>query len=157
MFAKLRSWVFAVDPGEKHVGLAWTRACPTLMGGESVGSRYATATCEPTEAVDKFYLWAEAAMSAADPVLVIEEWRLYPEESSNMIGREMLTSENIGEFLFVARRHCIRVVKQKTDIKRPMAGILNGRGLKACGDSRHAKDAELHMWYFCLGKDLPGT
>jgi hypothetical protein len=158
MFAKLRAWVFAVDPGEEYAGLAWTRAAASLVGGETVGSRYATATVSPDDGVDRFYLWAEAVkgFGVLDPVLVIEEYRMYPDKVQMHSGKTIPTSENIGAFKYVARVHGIRVVEQPAGIKRPMAGVMNGRAVKALGDTRHAKDAELHMWYFCLGKELPG-
>jgi hypothetical protein len=58
-------------------------------------------------------------------------------------------------FKWAAMQYDVRVQEQPASIKKPMAGLLNGRALKACGDSRHAKDAELHMWYFVLNKELP--
>jgi hypothetical protein len=157
MFRKLRPWIFAVDPGQQYAGLSWTRSCPELIGGETVGSRYATRTADPIDAVRLFSTWAEAAQmsSVQDPVLVIEEYRLFPDKVAMQTGKTIPTAENIGMFKWAAMQYDVRVQEQPASIKKPMAGLLNGRALKACGDSRHAKDAELHMWYFVLNKELP--
>jgi hypothetical protein len=158
MFAKLRPWVFAIDPGEEHAGMAWTRDLPTLIGGETVGSRFTAATDNPDGCTDRFARWCSEARIAGvtRAKVVVENYRLDPAKLQMHMGSDVPTLQHIGALKYVARVHKIEVIMQNRDIKKPMAGILNGRGLKALGDSRHAKDAELHLWYYCLQGTLPG-
>lgn len=132
--------VVAVDPGDKHVGIAWWRS----RNGERVAE---THTAElAVGAVEKLLeVGDEGAV-----VLVIEEFRLYPGKDKPQAYSQMETSEMIGALKYVARKLGVPAVEQGAYIKNPTRRQLRARGIVQVGDTVHAKDAELHLIHYCL-------
>ena len=131
--------VIAVDPGDKHVGVAvWS----------DNGDREAYTVSSP-EAVDHVRHLLEVG-DEGEVVLVIEEFRLYPGKDKPQAYSQMETSEMIGALKYVARRVGVEVVEQGAYIKTPTRKQLQARGIVHTGDTVHAKDAELHLIHYCL-------
>jgi hypothetical protein len=127
--------VVAIDPGEKHCGIAW------FNNGE-----FTAITMSP----DKFLNQLHKLMLAGDNLmtLVVEEFRLFPWKSGVQAFSQMSTCEVIGVIKYLARLYNQEVVFQKpsdvksfvSDNKLRQAGMLTG-------DS-HAKDASRHLFYY---------
>lgn len=131
--------VIAVDPGDKHVGVAsWS----------DTGDREAR-TLSADEAVDHVRRLLEVG-DEGEVVLVIEEFRLYPGKDKPQAYSQMETSEMIGALKYIARELGVEVVEQGAYIKNPTRRQLQARGIVQVGDTVHAKDAELHLIHYCL-------
>lgn len=81
---------------------------------------------------------------------IIEEYRVYPDKALTHSGKTIPTAECVGALKYIARSCGMMVVEQQASIKKPTAGMLAGRGIELIGTSRHAKDAELHLWHRVL-------
>lgn len=129
----------AIDPGDVHVGYAFDYE-GEIMTGE----------CSPAAACDGVITLM--TRNAIDE-LVIEEWVLYPEERTNQTWKPMLTSQLIGALKHIAHMFRVPVVEQGAAIKKPTRKQLPARGIEQQGQTIHARDAELHLWYRKLNKD----
>lgn len=139
--------VIAIDPGDKHVGIAWWY---------TDGSRHAK-TLEAESAMDTIKNVIENVQMAdgdEDCVLVIEEFRLYANKAMAQSWEPMLTSEMIGAIKYVAGEMDVEVVEQGAYIKNPTRKQLQARGIVQVGDTIHAKDAELHLIHYCLTEGI---
>ena len=87
-------------------------------------------------------------------ILVIEEYRLYPDKAAAQAYSSFPTVETIGALKFIARQHDIRIVMQPAAAKRPARGISAAKKIRMLsserGQSIHAKDAELHGVYWTI-------
>lgn len=127
--------VMAIDPGDRHVGMA--------IWSYPVG-------------MDAFEMDASSALSYTRlaleelhrPVLVIEEFRLFPGKIKP--GNPMETSQLIGALKLTAKQVGVAVVMQGPGIKKPMRRQLQARRIKQVGNGSHARDAELHAWHYIL-------
>lgn len=146
--------IIAVDPGDEHVGLAWY---------DSADDHIATAEVPSAEAVrviEKILIGYHE--DDRFPVLVIEKFVLYPHSAGSQSWSPMKTSEMIGALKYIAIRRRVLVREQGADIKKPMRRQLRARGIRlnplprgATGD--HARDAELHLWYYLLTNRIVDT
>ena len=128
--------LYAVDPGDVHVGIAHQRA-----------GRQAAAFEELADQTPYFF---HDVLRPAD-TLVIEEFRLYPNKAAAQSWSPMRTSELIGALKWIAAQHDAQVVMQPASIKIPTRKQCAARGICYNGvDSIHAKDAWLHLQYFIL-------
>lgn len=139
------SCVVAWDPGDEHVGLSgW------LRGGEVYAREI-----HHTEAVGTFYgMVREAARSGVVLVMVWEEYVLYPWAAVEQSWSPMLTAQMIGAFRFICESNGVQYAEQGANIKKPIAGQLRGRGIQRVGQGTHARDAELHLYYYLLKEDV---
>lgn len=134
--------IVAVDPGDKHVGIAWWY--------------------DSDDTHDKWYAIEEDAKDAVASVearcvllqnmgyrvvLVVEEFRLYAHRSRAQSWKTMDTAEMIGALKYVAQGLGIEVVEQQAQIKVAMRAQLPARGIRQVGSGPHARDAELHLLY----------
>jgi len=154
LVAEIPAWTFGCDPGETvGVSVVGTHGGKPVGDGERYDSRWNPMTLEPERALDYFAQFClQAQRAGATPTLYIEEYRIYPEKLAMHSGKTIPTAENIGAFKYIARRMKCRVVEQPANIKVTTASILRARGIPLIGGSRHAKDAELHMWYPVLSR-----
>lgn len=90
------------------------------------------------------------AFKSSDAVLVIEEFRLYPDKSEAQAFKAMKTSEMIGALKLVAKQYKVPVVEQGAGIKKATRAQLRARGIKQVGRGDHARDAELHLLHYIL-------
>lgn len=155
MFEQLPAWTLAVDPGES-VGITVRYEERPVRSGQSYYEYFGAVTLPYDSAHDFFIKWLrdfsrrKNAKPGEVPLLIIEEYRVYPDKAKAHIGKTIPTAECIGGFKLIARKSGCRVVEQPAGIKDTMAAILKGRGVKTIGGSRHSMDAELHMWYYAL-------
>jgi|GEM_PF-6273639 len=136
-FAPLSSFapsgaLIAVDPGAEHCGLA-------LFAGDHVD----VSTHPPKRLIEI----VEASLPAT---LVCEEWRTRALPA--LTGDPLRTVEVIGVLRFLAERSSSPFVLQSPTIKRPAAAMVRRRGIRLTGETEHARDAELHGWYYLLRK-----
>lgn len=150
--------ILAIDPGEKHCGLAYF---------EDTDSEWHVVSSweeEPDECVMTAYrLMTEEGLN----VLVVEEFRLYPWKSEQQGFSQIKTVEVIGVLRYLHMRAAALLEghgalpvtewrEQGASIKKPTAAICNAKGIKTTPKSnRHMKDAQLHGWYYIL-KELEG-
>lgn len=143
----LPQWTMAVDPGES-VGICLKGRTRGIRADHALTDHYFTLTLTPEQAVDKFGEFClRASHHGGSPTLIIEEYRIYPDKAMAHAGKTVPTAECIGMFKYVARRMKARVIEQPASIKQTTAAMLRTRGIQLTGGTRHAKDAELHMWY----------
>lgn len=130
--------VFAIDPGDRHVGFAsWHRL-----------ERLAYEV-DAAEAVSRL----EQILGRGD-LLILEEFRLYPEKAAAQSYSPMETSQMIGAMKLVARQKGADVVEQGAGIKKATRAQLRARGIKQVGEGGHARDAELHLLHYLLKEGL---
>lgn len=130
--------IIAIDPGDVHVGMC------TLPAAGSAWSEMQTWTTQPTEALDYLH-----DVRFNIDVLVVEEFRLYPWRTKSQSFSQMLTCEMIGALKLARRWHfpMAGLCMQPALIKRSTEAIMRGRKIALRG-SRHAKDAQLHAYYW---------
>jgi hypothetical protein len=151
----MKAW--AVDPGGVHVGMAEFE-----FGKDADGDDYADCTraweLDPETAIDTI---AAALINYEIDVLVVEEFRLYPDKAMAQTGSTMPTCELIGQIKWAHRLDCrrrhrefdrLRAVKsrarshldaiarvqstvefvlQPAAIQKPTTGVLRQRGIKS--------------------------
>lgn len=131
--------VLAIDPGEVHVGIALFKRG---SGGRGAYCDYAIEVT-PAEMILRL---------ENDPYekLIVEEFRLYPWKMAEQGFSQIKTAELIGVIRYIARKRHIEVVQQPASIKQACEGILRAKGvvLQSRGHGPHAKDAELHGFFF---------
>ena len=134
--------IFAVDPGDKHVGIAeWN-----LNWG-----RYEMRSWEID--ADKAPAWIDRRLTSGVQTLVIEEFKLYKGKATAQAGSNMLTSEMIGALKWIASVYNVPVVLQPAAIKVPTRAQCVARNLEwKDRRSNHASDARLHAFYYLLRK-----
>lgn len=138
-------YVLAVDPGEKHVGVAaWAGA---LVEAQEIEAR---------EALPFAYAALESMRDKVRVTLVIEEFRLYPHRAGPQTWAKMGTSEMIGALKWSAMQLDVEWVEQPASIKESTRRQLKARGIRQVGKGPHARDAELHLYYYLLREQLIG-
>lgn len=153
--------MLAVDPGGVHVGMARF----TLSGATNWECTDAFECEDPEQAID---LIAAFMLNYHIDVLVVEEFRLYPDKAMAQTGSTMPTCELIGQIKWAHRLDSrrrrdaeqveVELVLQPAAIQEPTAAVLRNRGIKSTavreGAGGHAKSAELHGWHWILrGKE----
>jgi len=137
--------IIAVDPGDEHVGIAlWRNGI--LRGAVTVDNQ---------EAMREIYQVARLREAGPSVTLVVESFVLYPWVATEQTWSPMLTAQMIGALKWEAEVGGYKFVEQGADIKKPTERQAVARGLRHMGKSRHAKDAELHLWYYCLRNAIP--
>lgn len=137
--------VLAVDPGDKHVGLA------SWVGGPE--PRRETGEVSHDEVVKRFTAWHQMYLPNAQ-ILVVEEFRLYAHKAQQQKESEMLTAQLIGVLKHVAGELGVQVVLQPAGIKKATRRQLRARKIKQIGRGGHARDAELHLMHFLIKEKL---
>lgn len=142
----LTPWTLAIDPGET-CGFAMTFDPENDWESGTLKNFYAAQSLP----MDKFLDNLDNSHYLEQlRQVVIEEYRIYPDKAMMHSGKTLPTAECIGAIKWICTRHAWPWIEQQAAIKEPMAGLLRGRGFKAVGPDRHAKDAELHLWYHAL-------
>lgn len=139
-------YVLAIDPGDIHVGWAeYNSADPPIRAGEWTAD----------EAVERVgYELKMGIVGMLDVVLVVEEFVLYPGQDRRTTWTKQSTSEMIGALKHVARQLEVPVVEQGANIKKPTRAQLPARGIHQVGSGTHARDAELHLYYYILKEGI---
>lgn len=139
-------FVMAIDPGDKHVGLAiWTTGATRHSAMEKDAS---------LPMVDSVAVTLAGLVEKVACILVVERFSLYKNKAQSQAGSNMATSQMIGALKYVAWKLDIPVVEQGADIKKPMRAQMRARGIKQVGKGGHARDAELHLAHYCLKEGL---
>jgi hypothetical protein len=132
--------IIAVDPGDKHVGVAEWRLD---RGRYAMESRELDAPQAPE--------WVDERISSGVQALIIEEFRLYKGKALAQSGSAMLTAEMIGALKWIAGVYKVPVVLQPAAIKIPTRAQCKARNFDwQDRKSGHASDARLHAWYYLL-------
>ena len=142
----LPEYTMAIDPGET-VGFCATFGGETPHEEAFLGHHYGVGSLPMWDFLD--YLGPFIRNDGVQQI-VLEEYRVYPGDAMMHSGKTIPTSECIGAIKMIARQKGVPVREQQTAIKKPMAGLLKGRGFKSIGNNQHEKDAELHLWHFAL-------
>lgn len=143
--------LWAIDPGDEHVGLAAFVADESELGWRCFKAGELT----PDQFAD---LYAWFALAGLLHTVVFERFRLYADKAEEQRGSEFLTSQLIGVIKWVCRQinehaelhvagvnlSCmkrggtcgpdtviqqIKVVSQQADVKKPIRGILRHRNV----------------------------
>lgn len=153
----------SVDPGDVHVGVA---EFVRVTGGVW----FVEWAREMTP--DEFLLYFfNGVRKHAWHWVVVEEWRLFPEQAPRSVGSDMPTSRLIGGIQALAKHaptsswpdtgeDRLPVYFQSPKIKVPTRSWLKRRKMrsvakimKVAGD--HATDAELHGYHYLIKQDEP--
>jgi hypothetical protein len=150
-----------VDPGETA---GWTLACGTtlLAAGQTPLWHFADdvwAALKRTPKgplargpqADAYLHWEndESLMDLPIKRIVFENFRLYKNKASAMVGDEFRTVRLIGALCWFAREKNLDIHDQPASIKE-LAEIGGAEAffLRPLRENRHANDALRHWWYF---------
>lgn len=137
--------IVAVDPGDKHVGIAtWHECEPELWTAHEINAN---------QAVNHIKRLLNGC-GCNIKILVVESFVLYPDKAGAQAYSPMLTSEMIGALKHVAKEIDTEVVEQGAFIKEPTRKQLKARGIKQLGVGTHARDAELHLIHYLLKNNI---
>ena len=145
--------ICAVDPGGEHVGVAIF-----ARGADSNWRCQRAAEYTPADFEDWF---SQEITYGEFRVVVVEEFRLYPDKARAQTGSTMPTAELIGVIKYVVRMFGgdTKLVLQPAAIKVPTRSLLREHGIKSVAKKLkaggHAADAELHGWCYLL-RATPG-
>jgi RNase H-fold protein (predicted Holliday junction resolvase) len=136
--------VLAIDPGEVHCGIAIFEPAKMVL----TKSAY---TCVRTLEVSPADLFRLVEFEPLD-VVVIEEFRLYPDKAGVQGYSQLKTVEVIGVVRYLCEREKVELVQQGASIKRVARAQMAARGVPnlatALGKGGHAADAVLHGWWY---------
>lgn len=133
----------SIDPGDVHVGY-------TLWDGE-----------EQVTCVELSPLGLLLALELDEPkLLVVEEFRLYPDKARTLTGTTLQTSQLVGALHWWAWQNEVPVVLQPAGVKEPTEAYVKRHGLErnSKGHGGHAKDSETHGYQYLIrgrGRPLP--
>lgn len=134
--------IIAIDPGDVHVGVA-TRIGP--------GKEILATEVDADKAIE---FVEELLRVIDDPVLVVEEFVLYPGLALEQSWSPMATAEMIGVIKYLARTREVPIVMQGAQIKKPIKKQCRARKIDCSHSSIHAEDAKLHLIYYMLRHGL---
>lgn len=138
-------YVVAVDPGDKHVGVA------TWVSGELAP---VCVEIPAGNAANEIAAMLRHAITTGHKVhLVIEAFQLYADKAEAQIGSSMQTSQLIGALKYIAGQMEIPVTEQGALILTATKAQLKARGIKLSG-SIHAREAGCHACHFILFHEL---
>jgi hypothetical protein len=137
--------LIAIDPGEEHNGVAI----------------FVAGACRFTASVDRRTLFASIGMWTGNfcrdtgkfDVMVVEEFKLYPSKAASLSWSTLGTVEIIGALREGALRNELLFVTQPASIKKATRALVQRRGLVLLGSDGHARDAELHGYYYLLADE----
>lgn len=155
----------AIDPGDKHVGVATFRDGRCTQAFE----------CTPEEGL----LCIEKVLAnRLAQTIVVEKFTLYPDKAAEQAGSEMLTSEMIGAIKWQVNRHnsivesiaaalaeeeaagegssddvgagFVDLVMQPAAIQQPTLAVCRHNGIVPLSPKTpgHSRSAELHGYHF---------
>lgn len=154
MLQLLPEYTYAIDPGES-VGIARTYEHPATYDTLDLSHYYAATTVQIGTFEEQF---ERSIQTERVDLIIVEEYRIYPDKAQMHIGQPLITAELIGAIKWMAKRQDIPLVEQPAGIKATTAAVLKGRGFKSIGNTLHARDAEKHLWYYVLnGKGSQST
>ncbi len=167
--------VLAVDPGDDHVGVA----AGVGLGQQPTSDDELMTSFETTPAAWMITLRSMAICGWVD-VLVMEDFVLIPDRAMQQSGSKMHTARLLGAMGWLVADHNLEVgylieqaqqnggalpaesgpavpiypFYQMPSIKATQQSILRSMGVKPepCGNSGHARDAQLHWWHFVMGQ-----
>ncbi len=87
------------------------------------------------------------ALNPVPSVIIVEKWKLSPDQSKGMYWTEMITPQNIGIIKAYARRHQVEIVWQETGVKKAGYGLAMLKPTSNHRDS-HWRDAKAHLEYY---------
>lgn len=129
--------LLAVDPGEEHCGLAMFENGAVAWVAET----------DPNECVEVVRSHLQEGLLN---VLVVEDYRLYPDKAQQQGYSQMKTVRLIGVLEYLWKTHgggCV-YTEQNADIKKPTKAMLRRKGVKSVAKANkaggHCLDAELH-------------
>jgi hypothetical protein len=137
--------IIAIDPGEEHNGVA------IFVGG----------ICRFTTSCDRRTLFASIGMWAGNfcrgtgkfDAMVVEEFKLYPSKAASLSWSTLGTVEIIGALRERALTNELPFVTQPASIKKATRALIQRRGLVLIGSDGHARDAELHGYYYLMADE----
>lgn len=127
--------ILAIDPGEVHCGTAW----------------FQFGVCRETVEMPPDDLY-RLIRNADWNLIVIEEFRLYPDKAGVQGYSQLKTVEVIGVVRYLCAREGITLVEQGASIKKVARAQMLARGVDNLAVTErkggHAADAVLHGWYY---------
>ncbi|QXJ40724.1 putative endonuclease [Curtobacterium phage Parvaparticeps] len=149
--------LLAVDPGGEHVGVACFQ-----QNSDATWECVWAGEYEPLEFED----WlSEAMVRGQIDILVVEEFRLFPDKAAQQTGSDMPTSRLIGAIQYIWRMTQHVEARwpatapefhfQPPSIKTPTRSLMRARSITSMSKFLkipldHAADAELHGYYHIL-------
>lgn len=129
--------LLAIDPGARHCG--WTlllcKPWRTVKWG----------TDGPNVFLDRLDRFLAQQRNCQ---LVVEEFRLYPKQASAKSWDTLREVEVIGVIKWLARWANVPIEMQRAMVRKVAAGHLRAEGRRLAARGVHARDAELHAWFF---------
>lgn len=142
------AWVLAIDPGARHCGMAWFE-----LTGEDEWACVDTEDLEPLDCLRTVQSYLRADQRPG--MLVIEEFRLYPDRMAEQALTALGTVEVIGALRWLivdSRRTFVGLSMQGASIKTPGARRMQEMGIPHRGTNQHQRDAEMHGWFWILAR-----
>jgi hypothetical protein len=146
--------VIAIDPGDTHIGVSIGVVSPIREQSQIVFSL-------EMERLANLEFIQDMLSAGWIDTLVVEDFALIPNKAMAQSGSRMLTSRMIGMFEWMviqdkrSRENHVSIVPlvlQMPYIKQTQMAICKRHDIKPipCGNSGHARDSQLHFWYFAL-------
>lgn len=158
--------VLAVDPGDKHVGmavgLAFARPDPDTGG---VVAEDELVVAFEVGHIDGLFAIDTAVNAGWVDILVIEDWRLYRDKMEEQVGSRCETARFLGGVEHLVRKYNrfaestgdpnrVELIEQPASVQAPAKEKLReyrmGRTSKP--DQGHALSAELHFWHLIFSR-----
>lgn len=128
--------MIAIDPGDKHCGVA--------VFDEATGDCVKAGTFSPPALIERLERTKHG-------VWVVEEFKLYPWKARQQAYSQMLTAQLIGVITYLAEKGDHDLYMQSASVKKIAMGHLRATraGVLLPGDT-HSHDAQLHGWYYLM-------
>lgn len=141
--------LFAIDPGDKHVGVAFFTY--RFRGGDVW--RWSCDDAYQLDAQQFLRHWLPHPTDTAAlgfDTIVVEQFNLYPDKANAQTGSQMETAQMIGAIKQRYQDTNINLVFQPASIQTATAAICKARGINLYPMGPHARSAQLHGWYHIL-------
>lgn len=157
--------VLAIDPGDKHIGMAAGRAFAPLRDGKVPdGAEDELDVAFELGYVDALFTLNTAIDAGWVDLLVVERFTLYEEAAPALVGSDLLTSQFIGAATWMVRRYNrwltevdtgrepVELYLQPASLQETTKSVLRNYqiGRTSKPGQGHALSAELHWWYCVL-------
>jgi hypothetical protein len=157
--------VLAIDPGDKHVGvalgLAFAQPHPETGAVVAEDELFVCWQMDPVPALNAI----DTAVNAGwVDILVIEDWRVYPDKATELVGSRCETARFLGAVEHLVRKynrmgtavegHQCELVEQPAIVQAQAKAKLREYKMDRTSkpNEPHALSAELHFWFLIFNR-----
>jgi len=144
--------VLAIDPGAARTSKTNGYSHWIRDNGTDQFVQVAVGSTGVLEAIMMLSEWARR--NRGQGVAVVEEFRLYPHLLADQGLTQVATAQVIGAMQWELHRldWPVPMIMQGAHIKKAAQRAMDEAAIEAQGTNQHARDAEMHGWYWILKK-----